>query len=109
MNENDHGDLSEQLTTEGNVAVERCPFCGRLNNPGACDTCEHYFGSYWDGEIIWSEIFGQFEREWSRLGFVAEELETSLGKSWKQLLRLAKLDKDEAILAQFEGRTMFIL
>jgi hypothetical protein len=47
---------------------ERCPICKRLNNPGAVDHCEHFFGAYWDGEIIWSDRVAAFEEVWSDLG-----------------------------------------
>ena len=102
MGANDPDDLSGKLTPEGNNAVESCPFCCRLNSPGACDACEHFFGSYWDGEIIYSETFEEFATEWSELGTLVLELEESLGKSWKQLLRLAKLGRDASMLAQLE-------
>ena len=101
MSANDHDDLSGKLTMEGNDEVEQCPFCRRLNSPGACGTCEHFFGSCWDGEIIGSDTFEGFATEWSELGALAWELGV-LGKSWKQLLRLAKLGKDASMLAQLD-------
>ena len=32
--------------------TEPCPVCQKPNNPGACETCEHYFGMYSDGDVI---------------------------------------------------------
>ncbi len=95
-------ELIGKLTPEGNDALEQCPFCRRLNSPGACDVCEHFFGSYWDGEIIGSEAFEEFDAEWSELSSLVEELEDSLGKTWKQLLRLAKLGMDASKLKNVE-------
>lgn len=79
-----------EMTPHGNEAVERCPICKRLNNPGACDTCVHFFGSCWDGDIIWSNQFEEFSTEWTELGELVEELTQSLGKSWEKLLQLTK-------------------
>ena len=78
------------LTPEGNEADEPCPICQRLNSPGACDTCAHFFGSYWDGEIISSDEFEEFSQEWSDLGELVEELTQTLDKSWEELLKLTK-------------------
>jgi len=58
---------SEKLTPEGNIATERCPICDRLNSPGACDHCRHFFGSYWDGDVINSAGFEAFDTVWSEL------------------------------------------
>ena len=77
-----------QLTPSGEEAVEQCPICGRRNNPGACDACVHFFGSYWDGEIIWSDQFNDFSEVWGELGRVTEELYRSIEKGWKDLLQL---------------------
>jgi hypothetical protein len=95
-------ELSGKMTPEGNDAVEQCPFCCRLNNPGACDACVHFFGLLWDGEIIGSKNFHEFETVWSELSGLAWELEESLGKSWTQLLRLSKPGKDASMLAKLE-------
>lgn len=47
--------------------VERCPICDRANDPGADDACAHFFGRYWDGDVIWSEGFEAFADAWSEL------------------------------------------
>jgi hypothetical protein len=88
MNDSDSELSSPLLTPDGNEAVERCPICKRLNSPGACDTCVHFFGSCWDGDIIWSDQFEEFSTEWTELGELVEELAQSLGKSWKKLIQL---------------------
>lgn len=90
MNDSDSELSSPLLTPDGNEAVERCPICKRLNSPGACDTCAHFFGSYWDGEIIWSNQFEEFSHEWEALGALVEEVTQSLGKSWTELVKLTK-------------------
>jgi hypothetical protein len=90
MNDADSDLSSPLLTPDGNEAVERCPICKRLNSPGACDTCAHFFGSYWDGEIIWSNQFEEFSTEWTALRELVEELTRSLGKSWTELVKLTK-------------------
>jgi hypothetical protein len=90
MNDSDSELSSPQLTPDGNEAVERCPICNRLNSPGACDTCVHFFGSFWDGEIIWSNQFEEFSTEWTALGELVEELTQSPGKSWTELVKLTK-------------------
>ena len=90
MNDSDSELSSPLLTPDGNEAVERCPICKRLNSPGACDTCDHFFGSYWDGEIIWSNQFEEFSHEWEALGALVEEVTQSLGKSWTEFVKLTK-------------------
>lgn len=90
MNDADPGPLGPTLTPDGNQADEQCPICKRFNSPGACDTCSHFFGSYWDGDIIWSHPFEEFSDEWTALGELADELTESLGKSWKELVQLTK-------------------
>ena len=93
MNDSDSKLSSPLLTPDGNEAVERCPICKRLNSPGACDTCVHFFGSCWDGDIIWSDQFEEFSTEWTELGELVEELAQSLGKSWMEILRLVRTGK----------------
>lgn len=54
---------------------ERCPICDRLNCPGANDHCEHYFGNYWDGQVMWSGEFERFATSWGELqGLVDEDI-----------------------------------
>jgi hypothetical protein len=61
MSENiDTTDPDDPRTPNGEEAVEKCPICNRWNSPGACDACEHFFGSYWDGDIIWDHTY-EFE------------------------------------------------
>jgi hypothetical protein len=78
------------LTPEGNQADEQCPICQRFNCPGAGDTCGHFFGSYCDGDIIWSDQFEEFSDEWTAIGELYDELSPSLSKSWKELVQLTK-------------------
>ena len=85
--------LAGLLTPEGNQAVERCPICGRLNSPGACDRCQHFFGSDWDGDIIWSDQFDKFEDAWGGL----QELMSDLAESTrKPLNKLGKTGLEKA-------------
>jgi hypothetical protein len=66
-------DIRGLKTPNGEEAVERCPVCGRLNSPGACDTCEHFYGSAWDGDLIWNDFF-----------------ETEMGKPWDALVEFIR-------------------
>ncbi len=72
---------AEQDETDGDdddleEGFERCPICRRLNCPGAGDHCDHFFGAYWDGEIIWSDRLPAFEQAWNQLGaLIHEELD----------------------------------
>jgi hypothetical protein len=90
MNDADPDPSGPPLTPDGNQADEQCPICQRFNSPGACDTCSHYFGSYWDGDIIWSDSFEEFSDEWTALGELAAELTESLDKSWKEIVQLTQ-------------------
>lgn len=58
------------MNTDG---IEPCPVCQKPNNPGACETCEHYFGMYSDGDVIWSDRFDVFSDAWSRLSEVCSD------------------------------------
>ena len=44
-------------TPNGQPAEEVCPICGRANNPGALDSCDHFYGCMWDGDMIWNSTF----------------------------------------------------
>ena len=90
MNDSDSDLSGPPLTPDGNQADEQCPICRRFNSPGACDTCGHFFGSYCDGDIIWSDQFEEFSDEWTALGELVDELTQSLGKSWTELVKLTK-------------------
>lgn len=68
-------DTEEELTPNGNDATERCPICERFNNPGAVDSCEHYCGSTWDGEIIWFDKYDRFSDEFARFVEIRDEIE----------------------------------
>ena len=83
-------DFDGLLTPEGNDATERCPICGRLNSPGAIDHCVHYFGSYWDGEIIWSKEFKAFDDAWNTLCEVICALEESTPGARKNFRKITK-------------------
>jgi hypothetical protein len=53
--------------------TEPCPVCETPNNPRACETCQHYFGTYSDGEVICSDRFDSFSDAWSRLSAVCAD------------------------------------
>ena len=81
--EDDDEDLEE--------GFEHCPICRRLNCPGAEDHCEHFFGAYWDGEIIWSNGLPAFEHAWDQLGtLIHEELDAEKGDPLEMCRRLAE-------------------
>lgn len=71
----DEGDDADEEEGERELeeGEEYCPICERRNFPGACETCEHYFGNCWDGEIMWArKLFSSFDRAWSELGRMIE-------------------------------------
>jgi len=76
------------ITPNGNEARERCPICNRPNSPGACDTCDHYYAAYWDGELTWEvdDSLENFHKEWECLQNVLDEVEESspkvVGDTW---------------------------
>lgn len=47
--------MNENESTDGE---ETCPICGRRNNPGCDDTCQHFIGAVWDGDLIWGQFDG---------------------------------------------------
>jgi hypothetical protein len=47
------------MNDDSESEVEECPICARCNLPGEDDTCEHFIGAVWDGELMW----GQWERQ----------------------------------------------
>jgi hypothetical protein len=59
--------MAEDEIDELEEGYEHCPVCNRVNCPGAMDHCEHYVGSYWDGQVIWSDRFQAFEQAWGEL------------------------------------------
>jgi len=97
------------MTPNGNEARERCPICNRPNSPGACDTCEHYFAAYWDGDIIWEigEGYQKFSEAWGLLlGVIYETVlfqnqdhQKTKSDLWKDCQNKAKENKawDEII------------
>ena len=62
-------------TPNDNEATEKCPLCERLNNPGALDTCEHFFGMQCEGDIIWSDKYVSFEESYSAFIDTRDQLE----------------------------------
>jgi hypothetical protein len=62
-----------------NEETEQCPVCGQANNPGACETCPHYFGMYSEGEIIWSDRFDTFSEAWDHLSTTCSEFHDTHG------------------------------
>jgi hypothetical protein len=65
--------MSDESNEDLEEGHEHCPICNRINCPGAMDHCEHYFGSYWDGQVMWSDRFDVFERAWSELTQLVDE------------------------------------
>ena len=65
----DEGDDADEEEGERELeeGEEYCPICERRNSPGACETCEHYFGNCWDGLILWSRDVREFEAVWGEL------------------------------------------
>ncbi len=61
--------------------TEPCPVCEKPNNPGACETCQHYFGMYSDGEVIWSDRFDRFSDAWSRLSAACSDFRETHGRN----------------------------
>ena len=66
----DEDEVDEELT-EGE---ERCPICGAVGSPGAMETCIHYVGGVWDGEILWSGDFDEFSAGWGEVSALLEAL-----------------------------------
>ena len=62
-----------------NEETEQCPVCGQANNPGACETCPHYFGMHSEGEIIWSDRFDTFSEAWGRLSATCTDFHDTHG------------------------------
>ena len=91
---NDNNEPVVLLTPEGNEAQERCPTCERPNSPGACDHCEHFFGSYWDGEILWSERFEAFDSIWSELIDVIHEIDETSPAFREQIEKMPAMHAD---------------
>ena len=60
--------------------TERCPVCCQTNNPGACETCAHYFGMCSDGEVIWSDRFDTFSEAWGRLSATCSDFHDMHGR-----------------------------
>jgi hypothetical protein len=58
---------SDDDVADSDDSIERCPICDRANDPGADDACAHFFGRYWDGDVIWSEGFDAFADAWRTL------------------------------------------
>lgn len=86
--EPDHA-VEEYMTDAGNEATDRCRVCRRLNNPGAADHCSHFLGLMWDGEIIWSRDFEDFEAIWYEVSSLPEEFEAEAGAVWSMAHRIA--------------------
>jgi len=81
------------LTPDGNEGTDECPICGRINAPGECDSCEHHFGSLWDGEIINSDLFDEFEKLWDKLTEIAQNLGLESSVKIKRLRKHLQLSK----------------
>lgn len=54
------GELShdeEEQDEELEEGREHCPICEKVNWPGACDTCEHFVGDIWDGDLRTDNVY----------------------------------------------------
>ena len=87
-------------TPEGNEATEQCPICDRWNAPGACDHCEHYFGAYWDWEIINSDRMEEFDRAWRTFTDLVQDLKTPVDTVTDELVELDVLGEQRKYLLQ---------
>lgn len=47
--------------SEDNSELEekKCSICHRFSQSGAVDTCSHYAGVVWDGDLIWGQLEGE--------------------------------------------------
>ena len=70
-----------------NSGDELCPICRQPVNPGACETCVHYFGMVSDGEMIWSDRFETFSDAWAELAEACETFRQTHGRRPKPLVR----------------------
>lgn len=65
---------------DSEAGVEQCPICNRNLNPGACESCGHYFASKWDGEFIWNDCYTEYEEAWLSLVNTIWSLEQAAGR-----------------------------
>ena len=82
--------MSDDVDSTGQ---EKCPICQRLNSPGADDTCEHFIGCIWDGDLIWGD-FEAFQMAHSAL---REQWEAAEEKGHKAIQRLKALCAENSI------------
>ena len=54
--------MNKHLESEGDGDV--CPLCNYFNAPMALDTCEHFYGSVWDGDLDFSKKLGRLHDLW---------------------------------------------
>jgi hypothetical protein len=87
----DNDESQELKTPNGEEATETCPICDRPNNPGACDHCGHFWGACWDGDIIDSDGFDQFEKIWDQIVCSVSESDFILNNEELFLEKIAKL------------------
>jgi len=66
---------NELMDSQCEDGWEHCPICDRLNSPGAVDYCNHYLGSFWEGEIIWSDHFEAFRAVYGACREIIEIME----------------------------------
>lgn len=64
----------ETEEVEEEEGTEICPVCDRRNRPGEEDHCSHFFGLYWESEIIWSNRFNEFRVAWNSFVDVYSQL-----------------------------------
>jgi len=77
----------ESMDTQCEDGWEYCPICDRLNSPGAVDYCNHYLGSLWEGEIIWSTDFEEFDTVYHACSEIIQTMEEMKGEvNWLDIL-----------------------
>lgn len=95
--EGDH----EEIDEEGDELAEGeeiCPICGAIGDPGSMTTCEHYIGSEWDGDIIWSNSFDEYRTSWGNVSELIDSAEEAGIEKTDLLARATAADLDQAML-----------
>ncbi|NCC05187.1 MAG: hypothetical protein EOM37_14400 [Proteobacteria bacterium] len=75
------------MVDEGDEDHERCPFCNRINNPGAMDACHHFQAMLWEGEIIWSDDYEAFETAFNGFGELQERFLEEFNEDIRPILK----------------------
>ncbi|HRE07606.1 MAG TPA: hypothetical protein PKX00_18465 [Opitutaceae bacterium] len=92
---------------------ESCPICRRRNVPGACDSCEHFIGVVWDGELIWGQFDDapgeRFNAAWSSLQEVWSEVSERPNVRLRELQRLCRAAGVESLWLSTEESAAKVL